>query len=55
LEVKEQETEVASSTKNAQSSSVSEFLQHIWSGLFWMGLAVKVSIATEGFLLHFSH
>ncbi len=49
LGAQEQETKVAPSTKNAQSSSVTEILQRVHSGLFWMGLAVKVKIATEGF------
>jgi hypothetical protein len=48
-EVEEQETKVA------QSSSVSEILQRVRSGLFRMGLAVKVSVATEGFCCMLSH
>jgi hypothetical protein len=55
LGAQEQETKVAPSTKNAQPSSVSEIFQCVPRGLFWMGLAVKVRIATEGFLLHLSH
>jgi hypothetical protein len=53
LGAQEQETKVAPSTKNAQPSSVSEIFQCVPRGLFWMGLAVKVRIATEGFLLHY--
>ncbi len=48
-EVEEQETKVA------QSNSVSEILQRVRSGLFRMGLAVKVSVATEGFCCMLSH
>jgi hypothetical protein len=40
---------VAPSAKNAQSSCVTEMMQHVWSGLLQMGLAAEVSIATEDF------
>lgn len=48
-EVEEWETKDAPSAKNAQSSCVTEMMQHVWSGLLQMGLAAEVSIATEDF------
>ncbi|CAN5957272.1 unnamed protein product [Sphagnum jensenii] len=40
-EVEERERKVAPSTKNAQSSCVTEMMQHVWSSLLRMGLAVE--------------
>jgi hypothetical protein len=37
------------------NQALSEILQRVPRGLFWIGLAVKVRIATEGFLLHLNH